>query len=709
MVSKPDGDGGNFSNNLYILLNPFFNCFNYCFMRYAFLLTFLFIHCFVNAQLIPRPLPNSTGVGFYEFRPADYNTGETYKHPVIICLGGIGEGGDGINDLPNLLISAVPYMIANGATMRFSFEGITQSFVVLIPQKAAGTGAWENSYIDAMINYAAQDSRLDMNRIFLTGYSLGGAACWNYASSASQNANKIAGIVPVAPSGINSNLCSIATNKVAVWGIHGIEDSGATPPGNTIGAVTTLNACPSILIKAKMSIYNNGAHDPTVFTFRSADTSNKLHYPNIYQWMLKINKPLNQIANQPPTANAGQLNLTYDVPVKDKDILLDGIPSTDPDDFIAGYNWERLTPNPFPIDPSFGPTYFLSINNNGYNVGEFILGSDTSFPRPRTNISFRKNNFRALIDPGVYTYRLTVTDYKGATSSIVKTITVKLPSTGNPLPGAYIGDDYVLQTNETSKYFQAETKDWGGGYIVDHLWRQISGPQTVNINPNQYTATISNMTASGIYLIELVVTDNQGGIGKDTVAIIKPGAAVLPVTLTYFKGKNLDQKNILSWATSDETDNDRFEIQRSEDGINFSEVGRVAGKGNGNGITEYSFEDANAVKGVNYYRLKQVDKNGKFTFSAVITVTVSNKGYSIEQYPNPVQDVLTLRLEGNTYGNIQVSIADIQGRIVSRKTIRKEALVLKSELYIKQLQSGVYQLVIQFENGKKETRSFVKN
>jgi predicted esterase len=700
MVSKPDGDGGNFSNNLYILLNPFFNCFNYCFMRYAFLLTFLFIHCFVNAQLIPRPLPNSTGVGFYEFRPADYNTGETYKHPVIICLGGIGEGGDGINDLPNLLISAVPYMIANGATMRFSFEGITQSFVVLIPQKAAGTGAWENSYIDAMINYAALDSRLDMNRIFLTGYSLGGAACWNYASSASQNANKIAGIVPVAPSGINSNLCTIATNKVAVWGIHGIEDSGATPPGNTIGAVTALNACPSILIKAKMSIYNNGAHDPTVFTFRSADTTNKIHYPNIYQWMLKTSRLLNPATNEPPVVNAGA-DLVLDVPVKDRDVVLNAFSSYDPDDFIAEYKWERLGGTPVA-----SPASFLAGNNFAF----YILGSQTVSLFPRIGITKALyDNDKGFLEPGTYTFRLTVTDYRGAVSTDDRVVTVNLPA-GNTKPGVYFIEDYVLQADQTGRRIEAVVKDWNGGFIQTYTWNQLRGPQTVTLNTNQYLADLSNVNVPGVYEFELIATDNGGLVSKDTVLVTKLGAGgVLPVTLTYFKGKNLDQKNILSWATSDEIDNDRFEIQRSDDGINFSEVGRVAGKGNGNGITEYSFEDANAVKGVNYYRLKQVDKNGKFTLSAVITVTISNKGYTIEQYPNPVQDVLTLRLEGNTYGNIQVSIADIQGRIVSRKTIRKEALVLKSELYIKQLQSGVYQLVIQFENGKKETRSFVKN
>lgn len=691
-----------FCQTVFILLNLLFNRFNYCFMRYAFLLIFLFIYCCVNAQLIPRPIGsvgNNTGVGFYEFRPADYNTGETYKHPVIICLGGIGEGGDGINTLPNLLISAVPYMIANGATMRFSFEGITQSFVVLIPQKAAGTGAWENSSIDAMINYAAQNSLLDMNRVFLTGYSLGGAACWNFASSGLPNASRIAGIVPVAPSGFNVN-CSLTANKIAVWGIHGIEDSPPTQSDNTVNGVTAVNGCPGVLVKAKKSIYNNGAHDPTVFTFRSADTTNNIHYPNIYQWMLKTSRLLNPATNLPPVANAGA-DLLLDVPVKDRDIILNAFTSSDPDDFISEYKWERLGPTPLA-----SPVSFLAGNNFAF----YVLGSQTTSLLPRIGITKGLyDNDKGFLEPGTYTFRLTVTDYKGATSTDDRVVTVNLPA-GNTKPGVYFIEDYILQQDQTSRRIEAVVKDWNGGFINNYVWNQLRGPQIVTLNTNQYLADLSNVNIPGVYEFELIVTDNQGAVSKDTVLVTKlgPGGA-LPVTLTYFKGKNLDQKNVLSWATSDETDNDRFEIQRSDDGINFSEIGRVAGKGNGNGTTEYSFEDANAVKGVNYYRLRQVDKNGKFTLSAVITVTVSNKGYTIEQYPNPVQDVLTLRLEGNTYGNIQISIADIQGRVVSRKTIRKEGAVLKSDLNVQQLQSGVYQLVIQFENGKKETRSFVKN
>jgi predicted esterase len=667
-------------------------------MKYRFILFLMMaVNFYAHAQLIPRPLPNSTGVGFYEFRPADYNTGETYKHPVIICLGGQGEDGDGsLAQLSKLLISAVPYMINNGATMRFTWEGVTQSFVVLIPQKAGG--AWSSGTIDAMINYAQNDPLLDMNRVFVTGYSLGGAGAWNYASSIAPGSSRIAGIVPVAPSGFSTS-CNIAQNRIAVWGIHGSQDASPTDPGNTIAGVQTLNNCAGILVRAKQSIYNNGAHDPTVFTFRSADTTNNLHYPNIYQWMMKISRSLNPATNLPPVANAGA-DMVLDVPVRDRDIILDGRSSSDPDDIISEFKWERL-----PVTPPATPVTFIAGNNFSF----YILGTQTVSYFPRIGIvKGNTDNDKGFLEPGIYTFRLSVTDYKGTVRTDDKVITVRLPLVGNAKPGVYFVSDYIVQENATTQRIQAEVKDWDGS-IQNYTWNQLRGPQPVTFSVNQFINDLSNINAAGVYEFELIVTDNGGAVSKDTVLVTKLGAAVLPVTLSYFKGKNAASKNILNWATTDEADNDRFEIERSEDGVNFYIIGSIAGKGNGAGVTEYSFEDANALKGVNYYRLRQVDKNGKSTLSAVITVTVSNKLVLVEHYPNPVHDLLTLRVEGNVFGNIRVLITDIQGRAVSQKTIRKDGALLQNSIEVRQLQSGVYQLELLFADGKKEVRSFVKN
>lgn len=97
-------------------------------------------------------------------------------------------------------------------------------------------------------------------------------------------------------------------------------------------------------------------------------------------------------------------------------------------------------------------------------------------------------------------------------------------------------------------------------------------------------------------------------------------AQILPVELSKFNVKKAEQSVMLSWATASETNNDHFEIQKSTNGTQFQTIGQV--KGNGTTVTgaTYSFEDKTPSVGVAYYRLKQVDADGKFEYSSVRSI-----------------------------------------------------------------------------------------
>src|SRR6185312_3800405 len=103
-------------------------------MRKILLIVAGLLPFFVSAQQVARGLTASNGkfVGFYEFRPADYNT-TSGKLPVIIFLHGTGERGDGKTDLPLIQKVAMPKYLKNGRTMKFYFDGKWQSFIVLSP------------------------------------------------------------------------------------------------------------------------------------------------------------------------------------------------------------------------------------------------------------------------------------------------------------------------------------------------------------------------------------------------------------------------------------------------------------------------------------------------------------------------------------------------------------------------------------------------
>lgn len=100
----------------------------------------------------------------------------------------------------------------------------------------------------------------------------------------------------------------------------------------------------------------------------------------------------------------------------------------------------------------------------------------------------------------------------------------------------------------------------------------------------------------------------------------EPTASPLPITLIEFIGKQVNGKNQLSWKTASEKNNDYFVIERTFDNNNFELIGSVLSVGNSNTIQNYTLIDSNPFRGINYYRLKQVDNDGEFTFSKLISI-----------------------------------------------------------------------------------------
>ena len=113
---------------------------------------------------------------------------------------------------------------------------------------------------------------------------------------------------------------------------------------------------------------------------------------------------------------------------------------------------------------------------------------------------------------------------------------------------------------------------------------------------------------------------------------------------------------------------------------------------------------------LSYYRLNQVDKDGKSALSDVVTINNGNaaRGYTISAFPNPVKDNLSVLINGNLYGHLQVVVTDMQGRVVLSRQWTKTQSALRASLPTGGLQSGLYQLVLVGSDGNKQTSGFVK-
>ncbi|NVO84749.1 T9SS type A sorting domain-containing protein [Hymenobacter terrestris] len=179
-----------------------------------------------------------------------------------------------------------------------------------------------------------------------------------------------------------------------------------------------------------------------------------------------------------------------------------------------------------------------------------------------------------------------------------------------------------------------------------------------------------------------------------------PGNPPLPVTLVSFSAKASGAQVAIRWETASELNNKQFEVERSLDSRTFETVLTRAGQGTTNAATVYNEVDRQPLNGLSYYRLKQVDLDGKTSYSSIVPVSFLKAG-EVVMYPNPVADQLTITMNGGTEG-VSVTITDLSGRTIQAQQLRADG-----KLDMANLKAGTY-LVTVGKGNAKVTRRIVK-
>ena len=183
-----------------------------------------------------------------------------------------------------------------------------------------------------------------------------------------------------------------------------------------------------------------------------------------------------------------------------------------------------------------------------------------------------------------------------------------------------------------------------------------------------------------------------------------PPVSVLPVSLTYFTGKEQNGETLLSWQTASEKNNAYFVIETSTDGKNFRSLASLPGADNSNAQVNYNYTHTTPATGSNYYRLKQVDSNGEHTYSKIIAIRNQLPIPTITLYPNPANGVVTI-LHGTATGQEQVRILDLTGQALMQEQIKAESQ--STSLAINNIAKGYYQVVYIRANGQQITRKLL--
>jgi hypothetical protein len=149
-----------------------------------------------------------------------------------------------------------------------------------------------------------------------------------------------------------------------------------------------------------------------------------------------------------------------------------------------------------------------------------------------------------------------------------------------------------------------------------------------------------------------------------------------------------------------ETNNDYFSLERSENGISFEQFANVDGAGNSALRLNYSTYDHSPFSGITYYRLKQTDFDGKYTYSSVIAIENNLNEIAISNvHPNPTTDDLNFDFYSPVKGTVKIQILDLTGRVVFDKEQNVEEGKSSLNTEMASLAKGIYSLKTIFNQG----------
>ena len=221
-------------------------------------------------------------------------------------------------------------------------------------------------------------------------------------------------------------------------------------------------------------------------------------------------------------------------------------------------------------------------------------------------------------------------------------------------------------------------------------------------NNTQGKYDLTNLIGDTTYIWRIASVDSTGKLMSDysdtAKFFTKSG---LPVTLIVFSAQyQPSQKNVLvSWKTATEQNNKGFELQRSNDGNNFIQISFVDGAGNSSSINSYQFTDTKPLIGQSFYRLNQVDMDGKSSLSPIVPVLI-NSNVMLSFSPNPVKSQITVKCSTIVE---MITLFNLQGQQIKQWKDVSPGKILN----LSQITSGVY-LIKAILDGEMHTFKIVK-
>ncbi len=279
--------------------------------------------------------------------------------------------------------------------------------------------------------------------------------------------------------------------------------------------------------------------------------------------------------------------------------------------------------------------------------------------------------------------------------------------------GNYMGSDFATGAN-SSIYVAVADEDAGDVVSNIQLYFGVPGSGTnATVLTSAAAATLNFVHTTSLnnkFCYFAKITQADGNIIWTSPIWVFRNAVTLPVELTSFTGRYEQGSALLNWTAAIELNNDYFTVERSTDGSNFAAIGSVPGRSQNSRVpADYAFTDNQPFKGLNFYRLKQVDKDGNFSYSAIVVVDASLPFVQdLRVSPNPVSSVLTAGFTARQTEILVVRIYTAEGREVLADRYTCGSGYNRLQLPADRLPPGSYILVLSRPNARLAEARFIK-
>ncbi len=324
-----------------------------------------------------------------------------------------------------------------------------------------------------------------------------------------------------------------------------------------------------------------------------------------------------------------------------------------PYDSLVSYEWD-----------------FNYIAGNGFNAHSSISGPVVDYP---------------FYGYATHTVALRTTDVFGCQDTLAD---ISINSYSLPVVTIQQTLDQTYHLCKNLFYDGTQSYGYAPSASLSYYWELPDGStSTADTFSKQYAQCVWNY----LDYVKLTVTDDKG------CSSTANAAPPVPVELICFKVEEVNGLAILSWQTASEINNDQFIIERSYNGTDYVEIGRVKGMGNSNEITDYRFTDKPESSYEIYYRLIQVDFNAESRTYGPIVLILGERDSELKVYPNPAQDRISLVYPFDQ-GSVEIQIIDKCGTLIQQIQVAEKLNGNRYELDVTGLSKGSY--YIKVGNGK---------